>query len=1107
VAVGVEVKKMSGEAKSWIQSFGVIDGGLELMKYAWPSLDHKFSVRRNNTTLVTDDAKTEIVLGHHRYPKDLLRKNPVDLLTVEQGHLKSPPVKYRRTPWEDLIGNSPKESRPKVVIETWSASAQMWRQGPVCKAHTTVWKEMGFTTRCRLINATEVGGAIHQERLIVARVHVFWEHLWTWDKIEAGQEVLRPMSNLLTPPGLVPVRMYDRRTDRTAPNSRLEPMPSHMGAWVETERGIRRLMPEETSKGLGAPKEERTTLSASILKCTTSLFHWEYLSSSLILPSSQDADTHVTALLEDEDDWSLSDSESDDENTTFDWTPPDLSVGGEWYNERVTTLWEAATTMPNPEEVVKEGLELLKIHRGNYTATGPSPKQLQLLWWEFPPEHWTALREGCRMNFLVEPESCIHDNAPMDQEQLDVAAAFVDELLELKIVKLMDDGREVLANSPLFTVPKEGQEGQWRVIADMLRGGQNSCIGPDPCVLPRQSHILDQMYEGGYSAVVDASKFFHQFPTHPDDRPFLGLKHPVTGVLYVYRGLPMGGGSSPGIAGQFGLSLLRLLRENSEIFQGEARANCWWTGFSETGFDPKLGYGFVLHAKDGPAVKMWVWVDDFIIHGPTHEKTMRALNYFLDTTVKVGMLCHPKKLTPPAQVVKYCGFLFDTRGIPCLRIPVAKRERAYAIVQHLRQAPLNRRWSRLSLAVAAGVLESLIEATPRRIGHTYLRRFHSVVHPEGLGTGLDPYLTLTSLTPAVRKDLEWWATFLKQGGGRYARATESATLVPSWGDGSGTGTGGTYELPEAKFIGPARGEVPASGLRMWKGKWSPLVYHFSSNWKELQTLNLTLQRIEEEDPVAVRGTTVFYFTDNSTTYWIAASGSSKSAGLHALIEEIRTRELRLGCYLEVIHVPGIVMIQQGADALSRGIWISPLQGLMDPRRITQAVFDPLPFDACLTQYYVDQLPAMHHMDRAWTYCLWNCMWDARRVFDRLTVWFPPPELARQVLTFVLESWAERPLTTSGLFFIPRTVPAFWRGISRHLVELPTLFPHETKLPFPPILPIPVIVLYLPPHQRSLSTKDRLARVAVPANTKWHREQAALLRGMPPLPVDGSCDPV
>jgi hypothetical protein len=192
--------------------------------------------------------------------------------------------------------------------------------------------------------------------------------------------------------------------------------------------------------------------------------------------------------------------------------------------------------------------------------------------------------------------------------------------------------------------------------------------------------------------------------------------------------------------------------------------------------------------------------------------------------------------------------------------------------------------------------------------------------------------------------------------------------------------------------------------------------------------------------------------------------------------------------------------------LSRGIWISPLQGLMDPCRITQAVFDPLPFDACLAQYYVDQLPAMHHRDRAWTYCKWNYMWDARRVFDRLTVWFPPPELARQVLTFVLESWAERPLTTSGLFFIPGLCQPFGAAYPGTWSSSRLCSPTKLRSP-PPILPIPVIVLYLPPHQRSLPTKDRLACVAVPANTKWHREQAALLRGMSPLPVNGSRDPV
>jgi hypothetical protein len=32
---------------------------------------------------------------------------------------------------------------------------------------------MGFVTRCHLIKATEVGGAVHQEQLIIAQVHAF----------------------------------------------------------------------------------------------------------------------------------------------------------------------------------------------------------------------------------------------------------------------------------------------------------------------------------------------------------------------------------------------------------------------------------------------------------------------------------------------------------------------------------------------------------------------------------------------------------------------------------------------------------------------------------------------------------------------------------------------------------------------------------------------------------------------------------------------------------------------------------------------------------------------------------------------------------------------
>jgi hypothetical protein len=172
--------------------------------------------------------------------------------------------------------------------------------------------------------------------------------------------------------------------------------------------------------------------------------------------------------------------------------------------------------------------------------------------------------------------------------------------------------------------------------------------------------------------------------------------------------------------------------------------------------------------------------------------------------------------------------------------------------------------------------------------------------------------------------------------------------------------------------------------------------------------------------------------------------------------------------------------------------MSALQGLEDSERLTQAVFEPLRFDPLLVASYVKT----YRLTPQYVYCDWNITWDSR-VFDRLSVWFPPPELARQVLIFMLETWAEKPLTSTSLFFIPRTVPAFWWGLSRHLILLPTIYPHLTPLRYPPMLPTPIVVLYLPPHQRSLSTKDRLAHATMPAKAFWHRQQAALLRGLPP----------
>ena len=224
------------------------------------------------------------------------------------------------------------------------------------------------------------------------------------------------------------------------------------------------------------------------------------------------------------------------------------------------------------------------------------------------------------MNFLVTPESKIHPNSEMTPDQVDTATEFFDELVGLGALIDPVEGIPTCTNAPLFLVPKEhaASVGSWRVIADMKEGGQNQCIGSDPIILNRPRHVLELLYTGGKSAVADLSKMFYQFITHPKDRRYLGVVHPVTNTMKEYGALPMGSSNSPALAGRYGLAFIRALKERYSIFQGKPTLNCWWQGFQDTGvYDPMLGHGYMLLGPTGtPSVLIFVHIDDFLIHGP-----------------------------------------------------------------------------------------------------------------------------------------------------------------------------------------------------------------------------------------------------------------------------------------------------------------------------------------------------------------------------------------------------------------------------------------------------------------------------------------------------------
>jgi hypothetical protein len=689
-----KIEDMNNEHQKVIATFGTLDCGYETMAEAWPALEHVFASGGYHS-------KAEYILPQGRLKGSLLDQHPVDLVVVERGQFHKPPTILEaniKPKWEILISNAKVKNRPKVIIEMWPDKAATWEEGPMSKSNLVRWQHLGYASRYQRVDATQVGGAVTQKRLVIVRMITELQNLWRWRGKDTHPQ-MRPMSNLLVPPGLIPRRAYIRPpVDTHVWEAGRDPMPAISGSWISTEQGTRRLLPEELAKALGINKEklsDSTETNARTLRNTTSIFHWEYLSDSL---SFQDSSTKIHKV---EDDDLIYQSieeilerlgEEDDHLITDPiyhpilWRPPDLKKNGDWYKARMKKLEEVVKEYGDDKQKwIKEGEEILENHRNNYDQDGPKPKKLQLIWWEFPKEHRDAIRDGSRMNFMSPPETKIHMNSEMTEEQREVAGEFVDELLDLGVVDLPPEDEPVLANGPLFCITKPGQPGQWRVLSNMKEGGQNAFIAPDPVYLNRPLHILEQLYSGGFSSVVDASKFFYQFKTHKEDRPWLGLLHPITEALLTYCGLPMGGGNSPALAGKYGLSILRTLRMNHDEFsKDQGKPNCWWTKISYAGYDPKLGHGFVFHQSNGdPSVLIWVHVDDFFIHGHNLNSAQRGLRLFLDLALRVGMLCHPGKLYPPAQLQLYTGFIFDTRRIPTLRIPISKRERALAMVEHL----------------------------------------------------------------------------------------------------------------------------------------------------------------------------------------------------------------------------------------------------------------------------------------------------------------------------------------------------------------------------------------------------------------------------------------
>ena len=541
---------------------------------------------------------------------------------------------------------------------------------------------------------------------------------------------------------------------------------------------------------------------------------------------------------------------------------PDLEVEKDFYLDRVHTLKAAIATLNLVfNSAYQQGLDILAAHRSNYGSDGPS--ELDLIWWEWPQLHWDDLRTGSTMNFMEAPTPSRVPNQELKGPALKAAIQFVDGLISLKVLCLPPPSVTVLNYFPLFLVPKPMQPNQFRTIADGKSGGQNEvCVG-DPCLMTSPDYILSYLYTNGFSATLDLSKYFHMFLTKPEEHQYMGLDHPGTGTTYVYKTFPMGTRNSPGASGRFGAAFLCTIVDTSELFSGTPVDNSLQQYFSKKVSHPTYGEGRVLIGSDGlPVVLIWIHVDDILIHAPTLSKLEAALDHIMATTVRLGLICHPDKTSPPSQRVKFCGFEYDTSSTPTLHIPQSKVSRAIALTSYL-LSDLKTPLSRLIVSMVVGYLQSLVPATPGNIGAAILRPIYFDLHNMSTLPATNTrkaYFSIMDLGVRSRICLQWWVDALSCGLQRQSQPTDVATMGVAWGDGSGTGAGGTFNYVSPHVISDV------INLEVWKGVWSPQVATFSSNWKEMRTLCQSLTNEKNQGGLRVLNRRLLYFTDNMVTY-------------------------------------------------------------------------------------------------------------------------------------------------------------------------------------------------------------------------------------------------
>ena len=157
----------------------------------------------------------------------------------------------------------------------------------------------------------------------------------------------------------------------------------------------------------------------------------------------------------------------------------------------------------------------------------------------------------------------------------------------------------------------------------------------------------------------------------------------------------------------------------------------------------------------------------------------------------------------------------------------------------------------------------------------------------------------------------------------------------------------------------------------------------------------------------------------------------------------------------------------------------------------QVIFQPVPYTVALHVWALEfvGLPrdSGFHVTN-------DDSWAPQLFRHNVSLWTPPPELARRAITTFLHSWVQSPRDTSAIFLIPRILQRRWGRVCRYIREVGTFLPHQLPRPVAYSSLLPFVFLHIPPFVPALSP-PRMELSSKANQPNWHRRQAEEVRGL------------